>query len=191
MKSKIVLLTMVTAVLVLSSAAQAGLYVWDGSELDGNWDTVANWSTTGTTYTQPNQEFGNEYFNQDCDWVVLINGDTVNRGGGLSPDGMRDGSNTALLTLDNSSTLNVDGTIWIADHGNTRGRIDVLRGSRLTATGQIKVGDDDLSIGTLNIIDGIVDIGSNLIIANRSGSTGYLNISGEALAQSSSKKEMK
>ncbi|MCK4292069.1 MAG: PEP-CTERM sorting domain-containing protein [Planctomycetes bacterium] len=181
MKSKIVLLAMATAVLVLSSAAQAGLYVWDGSEADGNWDSVANWSTTGTTYTWPNEQFGDEYMNEDSDWVVLINGDTVNRSPGLSPDGARDGSNTCLLTLDNSSTLNIDGTVWVADHGNTKGRVDVLRGSRLTAAGQIKVGDDDLSIGTLNIIDGIVDIGSNLIIANRDGSTGYLNISGNSV----------
>jgi len=195
---------MATAVLVLSSAAQAGLYVWDGSEADGNWDTVANWSTTGTTYTWPNEQFGNEYTNEDCDWVVLINGDTVNRSPGLSPDGARDGSNTCLLTLDNSTTLNVDGTIWVADFGGTRGRIDVLRGSTLDVVGQLKVADDNGSIATLNVIgsrlitgndliighrtgahgtaniggDSVVDIGDHLVVAYQSGSTGYLNISG-------------
>lgn len=177
---KSVLLAMATAVLVLSSAAQAGLYVWDGSEADGNWDTVANWSTTGTTYTWPNEQFGNEYTNEDCDWVVLINGDTVNRSPGLSPDGARDGSNTALLTLDNSSTLNVDGTIWVADYGGTRGQIDVLGGSLLDISEMLKVGDDNGSIGTLNVIGGTVKTGSHLIIANRAGSTGYMNISGNA-----------
>jgi hypothetical protein len=46
--------------------------------------------------------------------------------------------------------------------------------------GQIKVGDDPGSVGTLNVVDSSVVTGSNLIITNRAGGTGYLNISGDS-----------
>lgn len=185
MKSRIVLFVllvpMVATFVAFGSVAEGPLYVWDGSAGDGQWETVGNWSTTGASYDHPNQEFGNEYFNQDCERVVLINGDTISSSMGLSPDGARDGSTTCLMTLDNATTLNIGGTMWIADAGGTKGRVDVLGGSTLTATGHIKVGDDDLSVGTLNIIGSTVDIGDDLIIANRDGSTGYLNIGGDSV----------
>ena len=187
MKSKYVLLVLATAALVFSSAAHAGLYVWDGSAGDGAWETIDNWSTTGTSYMHPNQEFGNEYFNQDCDQVVLINGDTISSSMGLSPDGARDGSNTCLMTLDNATTLNVGGTIWVADYGGTKGQIDVLGGSTLDVDGQLKVADDDGSVGTLNVVDSTLDVGSHLIITNRDGGTGYLNISGNSVINVGSK----
>jgi len=111
---------------------------------------------------------------------VLFNGDTITSSTGLSPDGARDGSNTCVLSLYYGTTLNVGGTMWIADWGGTKGQVDVLDGSTLNLDGELKVGDDPGSIGTLNVVDGTVQTGSNLIIANREGSTGYLNISGDS-----------
>lgn len=179
MKSKHVLLVLAAAILVFSSTTHANIYIWDGSAGDGAWETVANW-TTSSTYDHPNQQFGNEYFNEDSEHVVLFNGDTITSSTGLSPDGARDGSNICLLSLYYGTTLNVGGTMWIADYGGTKGQVDVLDGSTLNLDEQLKVGDDNGSIGTLNVVDGTVQTGSHLIIANRAGSTGYLNISGDS-----------
>ncbi len=168
-----------TLVLCLATIGYGGVYDWTGA-IDGDWGNSGNWVVTGSTWVHPNEEFGNEYTNQDCDEILLTNGDTVSKIGGLSPDGARDGSNTANLTLDNGGVLNIDGTIWIADHGNTKGTINVLNGSALNVAGQLKAGDDAGSVGTLNVSNSSVVIGSNLVITNRAGGTGYLNISGSS-----------
>jgi hypothetical protein len=166
-------------VFCLTGSAYANIYIWDGSALDGAWETVANW-TTSSTYDHPNQQFGNEYFNEDCENVVLFNGDTISSSTGLSPDGARDGSNTCVLSLYYGTTLNVGGTMWVADWGGTKGQVDVLDGSTLNTAGDLKVGDDNGSIGTLNVVDGTVQTTGHLIIAHREGATGYLNISGDS-----------
>jgi len=180
MKNKIGLLVLVL-VMALGSATQAAVYNWTGAAADGSWNTPGNWSVSGSAYTWPNEQWGNEYTNEDCDEINLTTGDVVSRGSWLSIDGARDGSNTARLTLNNTSTLNVGASMWVADWGGTKGRIDVLGHSVLSVDGDLKIGDDDLSIGTLNVIDGTVSTAGNLIIANRAGSTGYLNISGNAV----------
>jgi len=187
MKSKYVLLVLATAALVFSSATHGAIYDWTGAAGDSLWGSPGNWSITGSAYTWPNEQFGDEYTNEDCDQINIFNGDTVNTSIGLSPDGARDGSNTAVLTLDNASTLNVNGTMWIADYGATKGRVDVLGGSTLTLSGQLKAGDDDGSVGTLNVVDSTLDVGSHLIITNRDGGTGYLNISGNSVINVGSK----
>ncbi len=168
------------AVIMAVGVGNAAIYSWNGAAADGDWDNAGNWNTTFTAHSHPNEEFGNEYTNQDTDYILLINGDTVSKGGGLSPDGARDGSNTANLILDNAGTLNIGGTVWIADHSNTKGAIHVLNGSTLNVAGELKAGDDPGSVGTLNVSNSSVVIGSHLKITNRAGGTGYLNISGSS-----------
>jgi len=169
------------AVIMAVGVGNAAIYSWGGAAGDGNWENAGNWDTTFTAYSHPNEEFGSEYTNQDADYILLLNGDTVSKAGGLSPDGARDGSNTANLILDNAGTLNIDGTIWVADYGNTQGRMDVLGGSLLNVAGDIKLGDDAGSIGTMNVVNSTVEIGDDMIVTNRAGGTGYLNISGDSV----------
>jgi len=178
---KAIITTGMVLCIALTGLAGAAIYDWTGAAADGNWNTPGNWLVTGSTYTWPQEQWGNEYTNEDADEINLTNGDTVSRSPGLSPDGARDKSNVCKLTLDNGTTLTVDGTIWVADYTNTQGRLDVLGGSFLGVAGQIKLGDDPGSIGTMNVVDSRIDIGSNLIVTNRGGGTGYLNISGNSL----------
>jgi hypothetical protein len=56
-----------------------------------------------------------------------------------------------------------------------------LGGSLLNVAGDIKLGDDPGSIGTMNVVNGRVEIGDDLIVTNRAGGTGYLNISGDSV----------
>ncbi len=178
---KAIITTGMVLCVALTGLAGAAIYDWTGAADDGNWNTVGNWLVTGSAYTWPNEQFGNEYINEDADEINLTNGDTVSRSGGLSPDGARDASNVCKVTLDNGTTFIVTGTMWIADYDNTQGRVDVLGGSFLDVGGQLKVGDDQGSIGTLNVVDSRIDVGNHLVVANYYGSTGYLYIANSTI----------
>ena len=169
------------AVIMAVGVGNAAIYSWNGAAADGDWDNAGNWNTTFTAYSHPNEEFGNEYTNQDSQYILLINGDTVSKAGGLSPDGAHDGSSTANLIIDNGSSLSLGNTIWVADRPGTKGQVDVLGGSSLSTPYDVKLGDDPGSIGTMNVIDSAVNAGRDMIVGHRTGGTGYLNISGNSV----------
>ena len=65
------------------ASTQAAVYDWVGTAGDGDWDNVANWSVTDSTYLFPNEQWAGggktEYTNEDCGLINLTNGDTVTR----------------------------------------------------------------------------------------------------------------
>jgi regulation of enolase protein 1 (concanavalin A-like superfamily) len=174
------LIFLISLVLVLGSSAHAGLYVWNGSAGDGIWDTILNWTVTDSAWTWPNEEFGNKMVNDDTLGIDILNGEAVSRGSELAIQGAADGSTTGVLTLDAGSSLTVEGRLAIGGGDNTLGQIDILGGSTLTITGEgndLKVADNDGTLGTLNIIDSTVDIVDDLAIDQGEG---YVNISGSS-----------
>jgi hypothetical protein len=178
MKSKYVLLVLAAAILVFNGATHANIYIWDGSALDGSWDTVANW-TTSSTYDHPNQQWGNEYFNEDCEHVVLFNGDTITSSTGLSADGARDGSNTCVLSLYYGTTHNVgpggSADIWIADYSGANGTVEVLGGSTLNVT-DCEIGNEGPGAGKMVVTDSTVNCNDDMMVGVWAGSVGYLTI---------------
>jgi hypothetical protein len=167
-------------VLALGSTAHAGVYLWNGSAGDLNWDTALNWTVTDSAWTWPNEEFSDKMVNDDTLGIDILNGDAVSRGSELAIQGAADGSTTGVLTLDNGSSLTVEGRLAIGGSNNTLGQIDILGGSTLTIAGEgndLKVVDNDNTWGTLNIIDSTVDIIDDLAIDQGEG---YVNISGSS-----------
>jgi hypothetical protein len=174
------LIFLISLVLVLGSSAHAGLYVWNGSAGDGIWDTILNWTVTDSAWTWPNEEFGGKMVNDDTLGIDILNGEAVSREGDLAIQGAADGSTTGVLTLDNASSLTVEGRLAIGGGDNTLGQIDILGGSTLTISGEgndLKVVDNDGTLGTLNIVDSTVDIIDDLAIDQGEG---YVNISGSS-----------
>ncbi len=167
---------LLTVAVLMSCIAGAGVYDWNGSGGNGDWNDPNNWTITGSSWTWPNEEFGNEYVNQDCNEINILNGDIVTRGG-LSVDGGRDGSNTAVLTLDNGSILNT-GSVWIGDFAGTRGTINVYNGSLLNVSGVLKVSDGDAggTVGMLNVIAANVTTTGHFVVTNRVEGDGYMYI---------------
>ena len=172
-------------VFALGSTAHAALYLWNGSAGDGNWDTALNWTVTDSAWTWPNEELAadpnnSSYVNTDVLGIDILNGDAVNRAGALrlrSPDA----STTAVLTLNNASSLTVNGRLATIGDG-LRGQIDVLGGSTLTvvktdAGDNLNVADDDNSWGTLNVVDSTVTVADDIKIDQGEG---HINISGSS-----------
>ena len=131
-----ILVTILIAILITIS--QAATYTWDGSEGDGDWNNETNWTVTGSAdgYLWPNQQYGSEYVNHDCEYILITNGDAVSKWK-LSPDGERDGSTTCTLRIANGSQLS-SSLIWIGDANSlTKGRIEVLNGGILNVYGNL------------------------------------------------------
>jgi len=123
---KLFLLTF--ALLVLAGTANAALYVWNGGAGDGLWETAANWTVTDSTWTWPNEETGDSHINSDV-LVIDVNDGEVTRDGDLGIEGTDDGSTTAVLTLDNASSLSTNGDLRTSTRADTKGQIDILGGS--------------------------------------------------------------
>jgi len=177
----------VVAFVVLSGTSFAAEYDWTGY-IDVDWDNPGNWDVTGSIYTWPNEQFGDSWVNKDCDEINIATGGVVDRVGDLRISGADDGSNEVVLTIDNSSELNIHPgfgkDIWIAVGDNSRGRVEVRDGSHLELEdGAIRIGEGNTSVGALNIINGTVDIAQWLIVGRTSKGTveiknGNLNIEG-------------
>jgi hypothetical protein len=165
--------------MALPLTARAAVYDFNGTAGDGQWNTAANWTVTDSAYTWPNEQFGNEYTNEDCQQINITTGQAVTRAGGLSIDGVRDGSATAVLTLDNASTLNIgtDGSanMWIADWSGSNGTVNVLGGSTLNANG-IEVGNEGPGVGTMIVTGATVNANDDFILGKHAGSVGRLII---------------
>ncbi len=137
-------------------------------------------------WTWPNEESvadpnkNDRKINSDTTAINILNGDAVtyNR---LAIDGEPNGVTTPVLTLDNASSLTVNGRLSIGGSDNTRGQIDILGGSTLIILkddgDDLNVADEDGTWGTVNIVGSTVDIADNLDIDQ---GTGYLNISDNA-----------
>ena len=164
--------------LVLAGTAQAGLYVWNGGAGDGLWETAANWTVTDSTWTWPNEETGDFYINGDV-LVIDVNDGEVTRGDRLNIEN-GDELTTAVLTLDNASSLTVSGRLSVGK--NLMGELNVLGGSTLTILAgdngdDLYAADDGGSTGTINIVDSIVDVADTI---NIDSGEGYINISGNS-----------
>ena len=213
------LIYLMTFVLALSGTAHAAVYLWNGSAADGLWETPANWTVTDSAWTWPNEEAAaanaidpnaaTKWTNADTIAIDILNGDAVTHGW-LAIQGALDGSTTAVLTLNNASSLTVDGRLATSTTSGMmgRGQIDILGGSTLAIIGadnDIRIADDNDNWGTLNIVDSTVDIADDLItdqgeghitisgssivnaddivIADPNDSVGYLDISGTSLVR--------
>lgn len=185
-KSQKRIFMLLAALLVLSStsfAAKAVKYDWTGA-VDVDWDNPGNWDVTGSTWTWPNEEYGDPRVNQDCDEINIATGGIVDRFGSLNINGAADGSNEVVLTIDNNSELNVHPgwgkDIWIANGGDSKGRVEVRDGSHLVLVdGAIRIGEGNASVGTLDVVNGTVDIAQWLIVGRTS--TGIVEIENSTL----------
>ncbi len=173
------LIYIMTFVLALGSTANAALYLWNGSAGDGLWETPANWTVTDSVWTWPNEERGDKYTNSDTIAIDIIAG-VVSRGSPLAIQGAPDGSTTAVFTLNNGSSLTIDGRLATATYQTGRGQIDILGGSTLTITGSgndLYAADDANNVGTINIVDSTVTIADDIKVDEGEG---YVNISGSS-----------
>ncbi len=171
-----------TFILALGSTAQAGVYLWNGSAGDGLWETPLNWTVTDSLWTWPNEENTTDpnYVNTDVLRIDIIDGGAVTRGDTLRIKGA-DELTTAVLTLDNASSLSVSGRLSIGadpDGAPRMGELNVLGGSILTildgANGNdLYAADDPDTMGTINIVDSTVTVFDNIIIDEGEG---YINI---------------
>ena len=154
MSTKIIAVLLFLAMaFVVNTASYGAVYDWDGSE-SNDWSDPNNWTTSSILWTWPNEEFGNEYTNQDCNEINIGPGFTVDFGP-LSIDGQRDGSTVNLMTLD-KATLNIAGTVWVADWLGASGRIDVLNDSAFNITGTLEIGNEGPGIGEMNIVNSTI-----------------------------------
>ena len=163
-----------TLLLAAVPAVEAATYTFNGS-VDGNWNNKTNWTVSGSTYTWPNEQYNNEYINQDARLIFIGNSNVVTKSNSLSVDGPRNGSATNVLVISNA-TLNVQKPGWIGDYGGTKGHIKVIDGGRLTYSGNLRVGDDNGSIGYVTVSNGILSTTGDLELGHRSGTTGIVNI---------------
>ena len=176
------LIYVMTFILALGSTAQAGVYLWNGSAGDGLWETPLNWTVTDSLWTWPNEENTTDpnYVNTDVLRIDIIDGGAVTRGDTLRIKGA-DELTTAVLTLDNASSLSVSGRLSIGadpDGAPRMGELNVLGGSILTildgANGNdLYAADDPDTMGTINIVDSTVTVFDNIIIDEGEG---YINI---------------
>ncbi|MHC4678164.1 MAG: hypothetical protein ACYTEK_05645 [Planctomycetota bacterium] len=158
MCKRLILLT--TLVFALGTTAQAALY----------------WTVTDSTWTWPNEEavaaavadpnVPVKYTNADTIAIDIIGG-TVTRLSPLAIQGAPDGSTTAVLTLNNASSLTVHGRLATStEEGNAgRGQIDILGGSTVNIIGDgndLTVSDDNNNWGMLNIVDSTITIADDL-----------------------------
>ena len=184
------LIYVMTFVFALSSTAHAGLYVWNGSAGDGLWETALNWTVTDSVWTWPNEENAADpnlaaYVNSDVLGIDIIDGGVVDRADTLRIKGP-DELTTAVLTLNNVSSLTVNGRLSIGtapDDMPVSGQLDILGGSTLTILdgpngNDLYLADDTDTVGTVNIIDSTVDIFDDLIVDQGEG---YINISGSSI----------
>jgi len=193
--------------------ANAAVYLWNGIAADGLWETPANWTVTDSTWTWPNEENAADpnmakFTNADTIAIDILNGDAVTHTGWLAIQGALDGSTTAVLTLNNASSLTLNGRLATSTTSGMmgRGQIDILGGSTVTIIGDgedLRIADDNDNWGTMNIVDSTVDIADDLVtnfgeghitisgssvlnaddivIADPNNSVGYMDISGTSL----------
>ena len=162
-----------------SGDGPGAIYVWNGSAEDGLWETPANWTVAGSTWTWPNEETGDRDINLDTLMIDILDGGAVTRGDRLHIEN-GDESTTAVLTLDNASSLTVTGRLSVGK--DLMGELNVLGGSTLTILAgdngdDLYAADDSGSTGTINIIDSIVDVADTIVTDSGEG---YINISGSS-----------
>ena len=170
------LIYVMTFVIALSSTAQAGLYLWNGSAEDGLWDTALNWTVTDSAWTWPNEENAADpnfaaYVNTDVLGIDILDGAAVTREDTLRI-GTADPNSTAVFTLDNVSSLTVSGRLSIGsgpDGAPASAHLDVLGGSTLTILdglngNDLYAADDPNTFGTINIVDSNVAVFDNIVI---------------------------
>ena len=170
-KSKNIVFMLLIALLIFNTTSFAAEYDWIG-EIDNNWDVPGNWAVTGSIYTWPNEQYDLIYkprVNDDCEEINIAKGGVVNRVGSLDINGAADGSNEVALTIKGNSELNIHPgwgkDIWIANGGDSKGRVEVRGGSHLELLdGAIRIGNGSASVGTLSVVDSTVDIAQWLIV---------------------------
>ncbi|HUV64361.1 MAG TPA: proprotein convertase P-domain-containing protein [Sedimentisphaerales bacterium] len=175
---------LISFVVALGSTSQAALYLWNGGAGDGLWETPANWTVTDSLWTWPNEETGGEFINIDALMIDILDGGAVTRGDTLRIKGA-DELTPAVLTVDNASSLSVNGRLSIGADPNAAprmGELNVLNGSTLTILdgpngNDLYVADDANSVGTVNIVDSILNIFDDI---NLDEGEGYVNISGSS-----------
>lgn len=161
---------MVSGILFMVQAAHAD-FDFDGTTGDGmSWEDVGNWLSNGSPasaipggsdYVTISGDAGGETINMDADtWQYLVDNNLLTGG---STGEYR--TQTIRLALSGESTLNVDigdSNIW-----------------RTTNSTLQYIGSASGSNGTMNIYSGDIRIEtSSLRIAEKTGSAGVLNISG-------------
>jgi len=171
-----------TLVLALGSVAGAATYDWTGLGGDGMWYNGANWSVTGSTWTHPCEETGKYYTNKDCGPINITNGDTVKTGGVSTHLSLGDSPvNTATLTIDNSSTFNVVGSLWGGDTNGTLCALNVLNGSRLTTGNFLDIANGERSIGNAVISNSTVNVGGEFNIARYDADLGTVTVTNSTI----------
>ena len=167
-------------------------YLWNGSAADGLWDTPANWTVTNSTWTWPNEEAAaanaidpnaaTKWTNADTLGIYILNGDAVTHNGWLAIQGEPDGSTIGMLTLNNGSSLTLNGRLATSTTSGMlgRGQINILGGSTVIITDgkDLRIADDNNNRGTLNIVDSTVDISDDLITDSGEG---HITISGSSI----------
>lgn len=166
-------LLMMSGILFMLQVADAGTADFDGTTGDGmSWEDPGNWSgdPTGVTglpgggdYVNISGDPGGEIINMDADtWQYFVDNSLLTGGstGEYRTQTIRlAGSETSSLTVDIG-----DGNIWRTTN-STLQYIGSLSGSN----------------GTMNILSGDIRIEtSSFRIAEKAGSTGFLNIDGSA-----------
>ncbi|MHC4510725.1 MAG: hypothetical protein ACYTAO_17515 [Planctomycetota bacterium] len=138
-------------------------------------------------WTWPNEEavadpnINDKNVNYDTIAIDILNGNAVSRTSQLAIQGAADGSTTAVLTLNNASSLTVDGRLAIGGIDGTKGQIDILGGSTVTTLGDgghLRVVDNDNTWGLVNIVDSNVVLGADLYVDQGEG---HVNISGTSV----------
>ena len=175
-----------------ASVIEGAGYLWNGSAADGLWDTPANWTVTNSTWTWPNEEAAvanaadpnaaTKWTNADTLGIYILNGDAVTHNGWLAIQGEPDGSTTGVLTLNNGSSLTLNGRLATSTTSGMmgRGQINILGGSTVIITDgkDLRIADDNNNWGTLNIVDSTVDISDDLVTDSGEG---HINVSGSSI----------
>jgi T5SS/PEP-CTERM-associated repeat protein len=174
-KSKNIIFMLVVALLTLSTTSFAAVYDWIGA-VDVDWDNPSNWDVTGSTWTWPNEEYGDSLVNQDCDKINITTGDIVDRIDSLAMSGASEGSNETVLTISNNSGLSIWGHMWIGQNGDGTVKAEVSNGSSLTVGQSLVVGDAEESTGLLDVTDGAVEVMGEMYVGKYDNSTGNLQI---------------
>ena len=176
-KSKNIMLVLVVALLTLSTTSFAAVYDWIGTSGD-NWETPGNWDVTGSTWTWPNEEYGDSRVNQDCEEINITTGDIVDRFNHLAMSGASEGSNETVLTIRNNSGLHIGGHMWIGQNGDGTVQVEVRNGSSLTVDKVLIVGDAEESTGLLDVTNGAVEVKEGMFVGKAHNSTGKMQIKG-------------
>jgi len=159
--------------------AHSATYTWNGRSGDGKWRTVKNWTVSNSKYTWPNAQKKNSCINNDCDQIIIDNGDTVRYSSYLSIDGPLDASIAPALILDNRSKLIVSGAIYLANGLGTRGQIGIRDGATLIVQDKLDVGND--GDGGVFVSGGNLIIKKDLGIGSGKYASGKMIVSGKSI----------